>query len=298
MHRITRMMLLGGVFLGILLAGLHGSVHSVSAGSPPVTTSMPSADTYTKYHNFYNAYLDPSPGGLIATSKYVASDKTMWATTGGFDGSRPYELSWTPPEIPPDNATILYVHMVVRAKVADVTPPYDSWGVNLTYATNETYVNVSGGTTSWTVGDDKTVVVNSVDFAIYHSNITSNETWTAIMLKSNLTWVNASVPIIWTEWEPDARLYVDYIGLEIKWCLGSAPGEEEEEEGGGVDLGDLTLTIPGMFGLVGFFGMIAVPAAGFWFLKNTGGSRLRAVIMIIMSFMFCFTMFLMAVDTE
>jgi hypothetical protein len=119
------------------------------------------------------------------------------------------------------------------------------------------------------------------------TNITAFESWTPGMLNDH----NLSVRISMTL-PANKPVYLDYLGIYYTWEY--APG------GGGsdpsLDIGSSLMPSPiGMFGIIGFVGMIAVPAAGIWFARRTDGSRLILGLQVMTVFVVFLGLFLASI---
>ena len=173
---------------------------------------------------------------------------------------------------PPDNATIISVSLVV---------------VFQTY--------VPGGEIFFSIDDKGNWTVKTVPstYYYYQVNVTADADWTPQILKSNETWVRGIFTCT-----ASTFYWVDYIGFIVHWLAPYGGGYDEvyvPPEGFNYDFiyeGD---GIVAMFGLVGFIGMIAVPAFAAWtFKKGTETNKIALVTQMLVVWMFCFAMFLVS----
>jgi hypothetical protein len=210
----------------------------------------------------------------ISTSNFTSSDYISWPTQ----------------TLPPDNATILWVHLLVYVAT------WVGYGHTfyLQYATNTTWADVSSASAVWHNGANTTKTMASMPppghiWNEYSSNVTTNETWTPQMLKSSQTWIRLMMAedTVWP-------LYVDYIGLEYAWSVGGGSGS------GGGDVGNIGIfqmpDVLGLIGVIGFIGVIGIPAASIWFFRRDGGSKVYAGVMALVAFTFCAGLFLASIQ--
>jgi hypothetical protein len=122
------------------------------------------------------------------------------------------------------------------------------------------------------------------DYRNYQSEITLNESWNASMLRDNV-WVR-----LWSDDEGSNNLYVDYVGVYYFWLCGEDSEEEPSEDAVIWGFG-----INSALGLTGFIGVIGVPPLAVWVWRHEGGSKIKAFILMTVSFMVCLTLFMSSI---
>ena len=218
-------------------------------------------------HIDYAKMLDGSPAMLQGTGAYVLISNF----------TDPYHYNyWSPysnrSAFPPANATILTVSIIsiVRCGVARPFIMSVIFGEGSNYSSTQSPIYNAG-----------------VNDQLYTYNITDEMTEHGIL--TNWSTSSFTVYVIAGEGGTHA-LYVDYVGLSYTWAY---PGEDEGGTGGpGWTPGAAAIDVPGIMGITGFIGMIAVPAAGVWVFRKDGGSKILAAMGVLVAFLVCFALFL------
>lgn len=209
------------------------------------------------------------------------TDNDSWVYPG------PSEYATPVGYLPPDNATIITVHVLVwfTACRPDMTVYLST--------TNKSSWSNSGPITG----------SSSIFYGIYQWNVTSLRTWTPAMLNDTDTWVKIkAIPTA------GIHYYLDYLGFFILWSadlegggMGGEIGDDEEYDPEGDTQGAFDFDfifdaggIVGILGVVGFLGMIAVPPLAMLAYKTSNESRLVIFVRAIVSFMFCLSLFLVS----
>lgn len=94
---------------------------------------------------------------------------------------------------------------------------------------------------------------------------------------------------------PANAIIVSQVGMTV-YASGEGPPPDEGE--GGDESAIWSINVIGYLGLVGFCGMIAIPATGMYLYRRDGGgvgSGVSAAISVLVAWMICFTMFMAAV---
>jgi hypothetical protein len=181
----------------------------------------------------------------------------------------------------PNNATITKVYVVAEFLGWDNYPPPEGTYPFLSYS-----VSVYPPEFNHILSQDSVIPLRLLVFnrtyanpiTCLAANITSFETWTPTMLKSS------TLSALFRMNLPAQTTYqMDYLGFYYEW-------KYNETGGGGGDVGPIgygSLQMPsplGLFGIIGFVGMIAAPAAGIWFARRTDGSRLMLGLQVMIAF--------------
>jgi hypothetical protein len=198
----------------------------------------------------------------------------------------------------PNNATITSVWVVAKFNTALLEyPPPNGAYPSLSYSVNTTPAQFNHTFTPNTVPQERLWVFNrtyanslqSVAIAAIAANVTSFESWTPKMLKSHTLSARFQINL-----PPMTVYYLDYLGFYYEW-------KYNETGGGGGDIGQIgygSLQMPsplGLFGIIGFVGMIAAPAAGIWFARRTDGSRLILGLQVMVVFVVFLGLFLASI---
>jgi len=222
---------------------------------------------------------DPVPLGLSIDGAFVA--------TWGFQ-STSYLNYWNPwqnrSNFPPNNASILSVSMIaiVWSQIArnfDLECRIEG-PINTTSIQSPTYTTAPLGS----------------EGVLFSYNITSlYYNWTPTLVKSTAAQGQiGSLTIILSARQPTNKvIYVDYVGLDYIWTNATTAG------GGGpeTEFGVMNLDVPGLMGIFGFVGMMAVPAASIWFFRHDGGgSKIYVGVMAFVAFTVCFGLFLGSIN--
>jgi len=205
-----------------------------------------------------------------------------WSAVGFFNDSLQWE-GWPAQNLPPDNATILYVYALVR--VALDGSASDSRGLIISYATNETSEAVRTETATFHSVGAPTIWGGDPGWLTITCNITAYEGWTPAMLRSNETWVCVLIPDASTPY-----FYIEYAGLYYAWYYPEAPPSGGDDEGIW-ELGSGSMLIFAM-GTIGFCGMIGVSPFAVWLWRREGGDKIHAFVMMVATFTVCFALFL------
>ena len=213
----------------------------------------------------------------------------LWIASGNFTIN-----PWTYPPLPimPDNATVLYVNLVAVVK----SPSSSSAWFNLQYALNATYNDVWTNVADWYGPTNATWLDGPITYwKTCRVNVTDETVggptggWSASMINSNDTWVRMYSNDYITY---ENAILVDYIGLEYVWQYEGGPGGPPPS--GNVNIAPID--VPGIMGIFGFVGMIAVPAATIWFSRRDGGSKIYAAVMGFVAFFVCFGLFYASIN--
>ena len=119
---------------------------------------------------------------------------------------------------------------------------------------------------------------------LYSYNVTGlTSNWTQAQIHETTTGFSVSV----LAWTPSSRaLYVDYVGLDYTWTNGTTSGDTGSES---------VFTMPdavGLMGLVGFGGMVVIPASTIWFMRRDGDTKIHAGLVAALAFLFSFVLFI------
>lgn len=213
------------------------------------------------------------------------SDIDNWTGTP----STEYSTHWG--WMPPVNATITGVFVVAnfyescpKMQFAVSTNDAGSWSSSAIVSENIDHY-AGWGTWSW--------------------NITSLTVWNGTLLNSTDLWAQLKV---WPT--PSTHYYLDYLGFSVWWWDDSGLGGSgvddgitptpEDEDGLPSDI-DYSFIydaggIIGIMGVIGFIGMIAAPALGVYVYRNGTESRMALFVKMLALWMFCMTMFMVAVN--
>jgi len=230
-------------------------------------------------------YLDQNLIGITADVSYIvtANFHNPWYS----DYWAPYTNRST---FPPDDATIVSISMVAIARSTTGSRPF-TLHASYTDATTATTTTVHAPQ-FWTT---PTTFIHGNP--LYHTTLfTFNMTasfatvfshWNATMLTNNTSELKISVT-------PDTGgtniIYFDYIGLDYTWTS-SLPGAQ-------VPFSGKALGIPsamGIFGIIGFAGMIALPAAGIWMARRSDEPRMLFGLKLMLAFVVCLGLFLASI---
>ena len=246
------------------------------------------ATPYGEFDVFAPTALSHSSYGVLYGSDYQAMKLDGLSAYVGGLGSYVQTLHYTDPAyndywspysnrsaFPPNNATILSVKMLCVVK-AQVTKPFT---LTLLYGMGASIFVVNSP-----------MYYATTSYQEYSYNITSATSWNASELKSSVPGKDFQVRVM--SWADTGiyNLYVDYVGLSYTWSY-PVGGEDTEQDSG--QPGHFTMpSITGTMGIIGFLGMVGVPAASIWFLKQDGGSKIYAGLTAALTFILCFALFL------
>lgn len=212
---------------------------------------------------------------------------SMWGLAGG---QMVMTSNFTGGYVAPYNAVIqkVYIMAIVKNTWTNYHNPYPrtcklGWGQGDNRTEPPDLFTLNSPT--YTVNGD---YWRELDFEITHD---LDKNWTANELTGNSTdvlWLVLYSSDVGTEVN---KLQVDYLGLRYNYTVvGSGTENESSTPNAWVDLGWPDIT--GIFGLIGFIGMIAVPPAALWFYQREGGNAIAAGVAALISEMICFTLFL------
>lgn len=193
MKKITSIII---IFLFILTAFLATYSPIVKSTNLVNNTNSPGAIGISHSYGVSNQDNAMVRGG--AYSHFV--NNGAWEYTNYYQDLNQYE-GWPKQTLPPDNETILSVKLLCRAKSNDVF----GYQINITFAYSLNY-----GST-WK--NQITIYVTNATYQNYEDDITSNESWTPQMLKSENLCVKVSVQYN----VYGINMLVDYIGLNYTW---------------------------------------------------------------------------------
>lgn len=276
--------------LGIMISLIGCSFNSMAVlypyqiAGPPAQNAIDDYGGGFRFYDFASTTID-GVWGYFWTYTHPA-----WICTGG---NFTYD-TWTWPPIPdmPNNASILYVDLIIVFKLPDAGDVAFTlqWTNNLTY---EQIWNNDFDGLDWHGPANTTHKTGPITYWSTTAINVTDETvggpvggWTPAMLKSNLTWVRfyaytGGVPVT-------CKMAIDYIGLRYTWQYEYFGGWHPNLEATYI-LGITPIAIMGMFG---FTGMIAVPVATIWFYRQSeGGSRVYYAIVALCCFLVCFGFF-------
>jgi len=208
-----------------------------------------------------------------------------------------YEAYWDPYDnrsfFPPDDATIISVHMIAIVRCQIPQPFFLS--LEFYNHTTSSLTQITSGTPYFTATGANT---------LYSYNITNGglaPVWTPTILKDTANWgapnweepetqygVKVSLHVDSWYGGTSRALYVDYVGLDYVWTnttIGADPGAP------GTTFNPVSVDVTGLLGIIGFVGMIGVPAASIWFLRQDGGSKIYTGVMALVAFTVCFGFF-------
>ena len=235
-----------------------------------VRTFAPTAIDFYSMGAYNPEYAKKLDGGSGA----IAADYGSITTENHFDPD--YASYWSPWEnrsnFPPAPATILSVSVisVVHCQIARTYAIRLS--INLPGEASHTFYSPSYSA-SWAD-------------TLQSYNVTADLAAIGMLVPANWSAATVSTYLI-TDLSYGKALYVDYIGLDYSWTNGTGwggGGAETELNVGGID-------VPGIMGIFGFVGMIAVPAVSIWFYQRDGGSKIATAIIALVGFLVCFGMF-------
>jgi hypothetical protein len=236
-----------------------------------VVTNCPSgwnADANVNY-----AYDTTTRNGVSAE---MDASYSQWIYTGAYTNPDYSPYIWPSQPLPPDDVNISFVNLVAYVK----GPAYPTIrNFALEYTINGPYAE------DWALADIAQFFTDGTGtWQELRSNATSYETWTPSLVKSWDTYVRMSSD------DTYGSLLIDYIGLEYGWY---APNVSLP--GGSSNLSVSPISVTGIFGTVGFIGMVAIPGAAIWFYRRDGGSKIEAGVMALVAFILCFGLFLASI---
>lgn len=191
----------------------------------------------------------------------------------------PYEHGYISGDQAPDNATITAIWVIVVFH-----------GANPQVGTMWLKFTTDGSTWSGPlyVTQDATMSIMNA----WSNNITAQRAWTPSMVKSaNLGASFSTLITIET-----GNFLVDYLGFYYSYTVPYGGGYIPPGEVPPVTNETINpLTIPSpiaLFGIIGFVGMIATPAAGIWFARRSDEPKMVIGIQVMIAFVVCFGLFL------
>ena len=268
------------VVFTLLVGALSMAAYDAEAYEGTYYTYRPSSNNST----FYRLFQTPGAayGAQVAWDGYSldfshTSDDIYWLETSDFNNSLWYgedELGIYG-DLPPDNATITSVSLIAEFVTHQPFLTfyfYGPSGLNFDQHFDEGY-----GTLIW--------------------NMTGLMTWTPQILSN----VSATAALLMNT-EGNIDYTISYLGFDIiqweGWSENPPAPDPPTDDGDGWDPGyDIVYTnIPGLLGLIGFMGLIAVPAAGIWVARNgKSESHIELFVKILAAWFFCFALVLYAV---
>ena len=311
----------------MLLVGCMAIPYSVSnvSASAPYASAFLSAYNSTQglgalsnsvLHSTYWCNATPpidtaiSPGATILgdefeTELWKYSDSTARIVTRDFNNpTYPIEFGADAIVGPPSaglhaplNATILSVYILAR-----FIGPYPSSPTNAAYVTYSTAATPTWGG-SFTLASGNLGVTNFwlsptsfswdylqdwVPVPTLAADITGEESWTPAMLRSSDLRV-----LLYMTLPAATTYYLDYIGIFYYWSYGAGGLDSPPTDEGSGHFG-----IPsaiGLFGIIGFAGMIATPVAAIWLSRRSDQPRLIFGIQMMIAFVVCLGLFLAAI---
>jgi len=247
-----------------------GALNASSARIAPSPTALTDCDPVKIRgdSSTWQFYATASHVQLIETNDFIEND--TW-----YQPDPPLDASYIVGYMPPDNATVISVSLVVVF---------------------ENYL--PGGQISFSIDDKATWTYETVPSTYYNYqvNVTEYANWTPEILKSNETWVRGVFSCA-----ANTYYYADYIGFIVHWSAPYGGGGDAfpTEPDGGFPYDFLYdgAGIVALFGVMGFVGMIGVPVFAAWSFK-TGreGSKIALAVQMIVVETFCFTMFLVSIS--
>jgi hypothetical protein len=251
----------------IMLTPSYGSVTATWNGVHDV--NAPTAKNTTAHNYAYGAdrakkldglaiYLNPA--GYVRTSDFTDPN---YAEFLPFYGNRS--------DFPPGSAQILHVHLCWYAQGTALT----QYIVYLQQVINGTYQTVFTSSTQWGTGS----------WNYFELHVNETVAWTASML-TNSTMFRVSL-LSFT-----GHILVDYLGFRYLWTEGPPEYPDDGDIGGTFAMPDVS----GLFGMVGFIGMVGVPAASIWFFRRDGGSKIMIGVSALVAFTVCFGLFLGSIN--
>jgi hypothetical protein len=196
------------------------------------------------------------------------------------DPFAPYSYLFVDPA--PDNSTINWIKAVA---IFTFTVGHQPSNPHLSYSIN------GGGSYHTNATSALTFDASFSPYYYIYWNITAFQAWTPAMVKSASLRV-----IVWFDGLAGNEYVLDYVGLQYVWTtIGFSYGPPGITPGGG-GFGSLSLDAMGAFGLIGFFGMIAIPAASVWMAQRSEQPRIVFGLQMVLMFVVCLGLFLASIS--
>jgi hypothetical protein len=262
------------VFIPLLMLSTTFAILPVKA-TPTGTFDVFAPTAYT-CPSVQSTVLYPGNAMKLDGSVAILADSGAWISSQGFLNPS-YNNYWAPysnrSAFPPANATILSVSMLTIVR-CQVPRPFM---MNLVFT------------------------VGSYSFSYYSNWFNAAQTDTAYTFNvtSNLVayglqnqWGNFTV-FVNTEFNYGKALYVDYVGILGLWTW---PGPSVGPGGSGTSGEFVGPDAMGLIGIMGFIGMLGIPAASIWFFRRDGGSKVIAGVTTLVAFTVCFGLFYASIN--
>ena len=213
---------------------------------------------------------------------------------------------------PPDNCTILHVEIQAIILTMQEMSPYDGWTPQMTlhFSTDGKvtwYNSPLIPTFPYGYGDPSPmapdiVIAPGLDYNYgqgkFAWDVTNLTAWTPAILKSSNMWVQLNVQLTY-----NAVSYMDYLGLNYAflypgetgvWCNTHNTTPIPESMTPPITL-PFSIDTMGVIGIIGFGGMIALPAAGIWMARRSDEPRMLFGLKLMLAFVVCLGLFLASI---
>jgi hypothetical protein len=301
MRSVIIALVLATLFVGsFVLLPITGNVRADSWYSSQHATYMPSAynGNFTMPIGSTPTSLDYGPrvwlDGNTWIDLYSRYGSTVNVTTGNFNN----------PAYPGDSYLINGLHIFDNMSLAngDHAPTNATvtnvWVVSMwSSVMNQPWVPLLNMKMTYKIGTwwadrqpAKTAFANPM-FTCIGLNVTGDRTWNSTLLRATTLQVRLTMNL------PANTLYnLDYLGIMYAWYF-NVPGTPGFVPDSTYYPGNLTVpSAIGAIGVIGFSGMIAIPAAGIWMARRSDEPRMLFGLKLMLAFVVCMGLFLASIS--